>query len=78
MSRHSARPFDLQWARDVIRQCQAAGVPVFLKQLGARPVAPGRWSRTPVWYDIHLRDHKGGDMSEWPEDLRVRQYPESR
>lgn len=24
---------------------------------------------------IILRDSKGGDMSEWPEDLRVRQFP---
>lgn len=27
------RPMDLAWARDVIRQCDAAGVPVFVKQL---------------------------------------------
>src|SRR5690606_26980225 len=25
---------------------------------------------------VHLRDRKGGDPSEWPEDLRVRQWPE--
>lgn len=24
---------------------------------------------------LRLRDRKGGDMSEWPEDLRVRQFP---
>lgn len=24
---------------------------------------------------IHLRDKKGGDPSEWPEDLRVREWP---
>lgn len=23
-----------------------------------------------------LADKKGGDMAEWPEDLRVRQFPE--
>ena len=33
-----ARPFDLRWARAVIAQCRAAGVPVFVKQLGAFPV----------------------------------------
>jgi protein gp37 len=27
---------------------------------------------------IHLKDSKGGDMSEWPEHLRVRQMPEER
>jgi protein gp37 len=25
---------------------------------------------------VHLRDRKGGDPAEWPEDLRVRQMPE--
>lgn len=25
---------------------------------------------------VHLRDRKGGDMSEWPRDLRVREFPE--
>lgn len=24
---------------------------------------------------LHLRDPKGGDPAEWPEDLRVRQWP---
>ena len=27
---------------------------------------------------IVLKDRKGGDMSEWAEDLRVRQFPEAR
>ncbi len=26
---------------------------------------------------VRLRDRKGGDMAEWPEDLRVRQMPEA-
>ena len=25
---------------------------------------------------VFLRDRKGGDMSEWPEDLRAREMPE--
>jgi hypothetical protein len=27
---------------------------------------------------LSLRDRKGGDLSEWPLDLRVRQFPEVR
>ena len=27
---------------------------------------------------VHLRDRKGGDPSEWPTDLRVREFPEAR
>ena len=73
-----ARPFDIAWARSTVRQCQDAGVPVFVKQLGAHP-----WRRLPAGvgvldYELPLRDRKGGDPSEWPEDLRVREFPEAR
>jgi protein gp37 len=30
-----ARPFNTEWARSIVRQCRAAGVPCFVKQLGA-------------------------------------------
>lgn len=36
-SGHGARPFDIAWARSIIAQCRAAGVPVFVKQVGAAP-----------------------------------------
>jgi hypothetical protein len=29
----------------------------------------------PYWGEIKLRDRKGGDMQEWPQDLRVRESP---
>jgi protein gp37 len=57
-----ARPCDIEWIRSVVRQCKAAGVPAFCKQLGARST-------------ILVTDPKGGDMAEWPEDLRVREMP---
>ena len=37
-----ARPFDIAWARSIISQCRNAGVPVFMKQTGARPVDSAR------------------------------------
>ena len=71
-SGHGARPFDYEWARSIIRQCREAGVAPFVKQLGARPrsslVHP---------FDIVLKNRKGGDMAEWPEDLRVREFPKA-
>jgi protein gp37 len=84
-----ARPFDLAWARSAIAQCRAAGVACFIKQLGARPrINPlDRWEyEAPVRdhaiyrvrggdYCLDLRDRKGGDMAEWPEDLRIREWP---
>lgn len=68
-----ARPFDVAWARSAVAQCKAARVPVFVKQLGARPYAIGTHTRDGL---RQLRDRKGGDPSEWPEDLRIREFPE--
>lgn len=65
---HDPRPFDLAWADDLARQCAAAGVPFFLKQLGSSPVEGGR--------PVRLRDGHGGDWAEWPARLRVRQVPQ--
>jgi len=84
-----ARPFDVAWARSTIAQCRAAGVPVFCKQLGtnARDADPCEWR---AWRQLGVtrvdmlgpedgrllfRDRKGGDWSEWSEDLRVRGFP---
>lgn len=64
----AARPMQITWARSILEQCRAAGVSCFVKQLGADP----------VWDDgafLNLRDRKGGDPSEWPDDLRVRELP---
>ena len=72
-----SRPFDIQWARDTIAQCKAAGVACFVKQLGARPYAmvqPDGYEK-PYRTEPELADRKGGDMAEWPEDLRVREFP---
>lgn len=60
-----ARLCDVAWIRSVVEQCKAAGTPCFVKQLGAN-----------VRSRVRLRDPKGGDPAEWPEDLRVRQWPE--
>ncbi len=82
-----ARPFDLAWARSVIRQCREAGVACFVKQLGAcilgdfrffpkaGPPGLGALPMTPNRGGCHVKDPKGGDPSEWPEDLRVREFP---
>ena len=65
-----ARPCHIEWVRSVNEQCGAAGVPCFVKQLGTRPQACCPDHRCP--HDLALRDRKGGDPAEWPEDLRNR------
>lgn len=57
-----ARSMEFDWARSLLQQCQAAQVPVFVKQLGS----------------IHgrvLGGGNGGDPDFWPADLRVREFP---
>lgn len=62
------RPFSLQWAEQTIQDCAIAAVPCFLKQFGSVPFSHGQ--------RLHLKDKHGGDMNEWPEELRIRQCPE--
>lgn len=64
-----ARPCGIEWIRFVIRQCDAAGIPVFVKQLGAKPTSIADYST------ICLIDKKGGDMDEWPDNLKLRELP---
>lgn len=97
----NARPCRPEWIRSIGRQCRAAGVAWFNKQLGSNVVTRNDmvgdefnshdtgWPDPDVEYDIHgfreeyqgadcrirLRDPKGGNMDEWPVDLRVREMP---
>ena len=61
-----ARPTVIGHIRQLLEQLQAAGTRTFVKQLGAKPVNREG--------EAHQVSHKkGGNMAEWPEDLRVRQ-----
>lgn len=76
----NARPCYIFWIRSIREQCRAAGVACFIKQVGAKPVdtSMAKWpgETEPRWCDqVQLTDPKGGDMSEWPEDLCVREFP---
>jgi len=67
-----ARPLETAWARSIVEQCRAAGVACFVKQLGSQPYASDWEGCSPP---MRLKDKKGGDPAEWPEDLRVREFP---
>lgn len=58
-----ARPCDLVNVARIVEDCREFNVPVFVKQLG-----PSAWFRHP----------KGGDPTEWPPHLRVRQWPDQQ
>ncbi len=63
-----ARPCDINWISSIIKQCQSSRVPVFVKQLGSHPVN--------LSCQLKLHDHRGGDMQEWPIELKIREFPE--
>jgi protein gp37 len=71
-----ARPCNVEWIRSIVLRCKAAQVPVFVKQLGAKPYDPS-WhgNGTTTGSAMNLNDSKGGDPDEWSDDLRVREMP---
>jgi protein gp37 len=104
----AAKPTRIENVMDVVGQCLAAQVPVFLKQVGSAPMldyycrdeelrewalsnrhsvlcpADNRFFKWEKWdgqppvdavISFRLKDGHGGDMSEWAERLRVREFP---
>jgi protein gp37 len=64
----NARPCEESWVMSVVSQCKEAGVPVFVKQMGSNFYRDG--------FKFTHKDEKGGDPSEWPEHLQIREFPE--
>jgi protein gp37 len=81
-----ARPFHLEHAREIIDAAAEHsdhmyeggpdGPAVFVKQLGAKPMHQDH-PRITREVPLRLCDRKGGDWSEWPADLRIREFPRS-
>jgi len=62
-----ARRMKPKWARRLRDECADLGIPFFMKQIGSNH---DRWP-------ANIRG-KGEDMREWPEDLRLRQFPSGK
>lgn len=58
------RPCKLEWIERLILECATFHIPVFVKQLG-----------THLAKELKLKDRHGGDINEWPEHLRIREFP---
>lgn len=72
----NARDHNIGHHRNIIRQFKTAGIPIFEKQVGKRAY-DGADGATSYHQYLKLKHSKGGDMAEWPEDLRVREFPMS-
>jgi protein gp37 len=58
------RECKIEWIEKVIEQCRRSHIPVFVKQLG-----------THLAKQLKLSDRHGGNIDEWPEHLRIREFP---
>jgi len=62
-----ARPIGFAPIYEVVRQCKEAGVPCFVKQTGSS-----------LAKNQGYKNSKGADINEWPERIRVREYPDDK
>ncbi|MCA3653380.1 MAG: DUF5131 family protein [Methylobacterium sp.] len=67
--KNKARPFEVLWARDAIKQARRTGCAVFIKQLGSNPVFGTASTRG------QYADKAGANPDEWPVDVNVRKFP---
>ena len=51
----------------LLNQCQKVNIAPFIKQLGAKPILNNQ--------PYKISDKKGGILSEFPEDLQIREFP---
>lgn len=69
-SGRGARPCSIAWIKDGLEQCWERAVVPFVKQVGSNAVG----NEMDKWV-TRLKHKKGGDPSEWPANLRVREFP---
>lgn len=74
-SGNRSRPCNVTWIRSLLEKSRTAKIPAFVKQLGNKPEFDKRENGGPLLIR-KLKNGKGVDTLEWPEDLRVREMPE--
>jgi len=62
--KHLYRPCDQLWIEKIINDLQGTSVEVFVKQMG-----------THLAKQMKLKDRHGGEISEWPSHLQIRNMP---
>lgn len=85
-SGQNARPMEAEWVRKIKYECEEAHVPLFIKQLGAAysdPVDGIAGSSLKLSDEVlyllkrRLKHRSGADIDEWPDELKIREYPEN-
>lgn len=63
-SGNDPRECKLEWIEAIVEKCQALHIPVFVKQMG-----------TVLSKKLGLANRHGKDINEFPQHLRIREYP---
>lgn len=58
------RPCEIEWIENIVIDCQQSRKPVFVKQMG-----------TYLSKKLGMSDRHGGNIDEFPEHLRIREFP---
>lgn len=64
--KYKYRSCKIEWIEKIIDECICFDIPIFIKQLG-----------THLAKEMKLKDRHGGDISEWPEHLKIREFPKN-
>lgn len=65
--KYKYRECKLEWISSILGTCQSVNIPVFIKQLG-----------THLAKQLKLKDRNGGDLTEFPQNLQIREFPQNR
>jgi protein gp37 len=57
------RPCEIEWMQSLVRDLTPTTA-IFVKQMG-----------THIAKQLKMKDRHGGDIAEFPEDLRIREFP---
>lgn len=62
--KYTYRPCEIDWIESMVKQCKGHGIPVFVKQMG-----------THLYKRLKMTDRHGGNINEFPAQLRIREFP---
>lgn len=62
--KYGFRECSVKWIETIVVTCQFLKIPVFVKQMG-----------TFISRQLGMKDQHGGDITEFPESLQIREYP---
>ena len=65
--KYKYRHCEIKWIEKIVQDCQFNDIPIFVKQMG-----------THLAKELKLNDRHGGDIEEFPEYLKIREFPNIR